>query len=108
MELIIELIVTDPSFTPFLPHAPPMLIFSEIVKEIHILPTEIIDAVVLFYAHIATIAQLTIDLKSEYFNALPRERKARFYMDYYDLLLFTRELADEALDILENKLNNLA
>jgi len=107
-DAITERIVTDPSFTPFLPLEPPMLIFSEIVKEIYILPTEIIDAVVLFYAHVATIAQLTVDLKSERFNGLPRERKARFYLDYYSLLLFTRELADEALDILEDEINSLA
>jgi hypothetical protein len=107
-DAIIALIETDPSFTPFLPLEPPMLIFSEIVKEIHILPTEVIDTVVLFYAHITTIAQLTMDLKSEHFNALPRERKAGLYMDYYNLLLLTRGLADEALDILEDGLNSLA
>jgi hypothetical protein len=107
-DAILELIVTDPSFTPFIPIETPLLIFSEIVKEIHILPTEVIDTVVLFYAHTAMIAQLTLDLKSEQFNALPRERKAGRYMDYYSLLLLARDLADETLDILEYGLNSPA
>jgi hypothetical protein len=105
---IIALIESDPSFTPFLPLEIPLLIFSEIAKEIHILPTAVIDIVVLFYAQAATIAQLTLDLRSGEFNALPRERKAGLYMDYYSLLLHTRELADEALDRLEDGLNSPA
>jgi hypothetical protein len=104
-DTIIALIESDPSFTPFLPLEIPLLIFSEIAKEIHILPTAVIDAVVLFYAQAATIAQLTLDLRSRGFNALPWERKAGLYKDYYRLLLYTRELADEALERLEDGLN---
>jgi len=107
-DAIIALIETDPSFTPFLPLETPLLIFSEIAKEIHILPTEVIDTVVLFYAQAAMIVQLTMDLRSEDFHDLARDRKAGLYQDYYSVLLYTRKLADEALDRLENGLNNPA
>jgi hypothetical protein len=107
-DLIVALIDADPSYTPFLPLEAPQLIFAEIAKEIHILPTEVIDTVVLFYAQTATVTQLTADLRSEEFNRLAGERKASLYEDYFSLLLHTRNLADQALERLDNDLNNRA
>jgi hypothetical protein len=105
---VVTLIEADPAYTPFVPLEAPQRIFAEIAKEVRILPTEIIDTVILFYAQTATVAQLTSDLRSEAFTRLSGERKAQLLKDYYALLIHTCKLADQALKRLDDAISNLA
>ena len=103
---VVSLIKADPAYIPFVPLEAPQRIFIEIAKEVHILPTKVIEPIILFYAQTATVAQLTSDLRSEAFNRISGERKSQLLEDYYDLLLHTRTLADKALEKLDDAINN--
>jgi hypothetical protein len=105
---VVALIKADPAYTPFVPLEAPQRIFIEIAKEIHILPTEVIEPIILFYAQTATVAQLTCDLRSEAFNRISGERKVQLLKDYYALLLHTCTLADKALERMDDAISNSA
>ena len=97
----------DDSFTPFIPLEAPHLIFSEIAKDIHILPTQVIDPVVIFYSQLSVIAHLAVDLRSDAYGTLSKERKIGLYEDYIGLLVHALALSEQALATLDERLSNL-
>jgi hypothetical protein len=105
---VVERMRANVSFTPFVPLEPPHHIFPEIARDIHILPTEVIDPVVVFYSQTSAIAQLTADLRSDAYAKLSTERKIRLYEDYVELLIHAVTLAEQALEQLDERSSNLA
>jgi hypothetical protein len=65
------------AFTPFIPQEDDNVIFDSVADEIHILPNDVIDPVVLYYSQLNTITRFVEDLRSERFAALEAERKGR-------------------------------
>jgi hypothetical protein len=68
----------------------------------------VIDPVVVFYSQITAIAQLTVDLRSDAYEKLSKERKVRLYEDYVGLLIHAVALSEQALEKLDEGLDNLA
>lgn len=64
-EHIVERILADKNYTPFVPSEGKSFILDAIVGEIHILPTEVIDAVVYYYRQIEALSQFAEDLRSD-------------------------------------------
>jgi hypothetical protein len=105
---VVERMREDVSYTPFIPLEAPHHIFPEIARDIHILPTEVIDPVVVFYSQTSAIAQLTADLRSNAYGKLATERKIKLYEDYVGLLVHAVTLSEQALGRLDERLSNLA
>jgi hypothetical protein len=72
----------DRSYTPFVPRAPGSIMWESIAQEVHILPNEVIDPVVLFFSQLETIRLFVEDLRSERFAQLEKHRKIAMYGDY--------------------------
>jgi hypothetical protein len=89
-----EYSVTVPSVTPH-------VIFEAIVSEIHILPEEVIDDVVLYYEQHNAIAQLAEDMRAERFNKLAPKYQMQMYEDYLHMRAYQRTLAVESIEKLE-------
>jgi hypothetical protein len=94
----------DPAFTPFVPREVPAFLIDALMGEIHILPTGIIDPVILYYRQALTLSQLADDLRSERFEKLETNRKVELYNDYIGLMVYARTLADRAIDALDSSL----
>jgi hypothetical protein len=94
----------DTPYTPFVPKDSGTPIFSAIVEDIALLPTEVIDPVVLYYKQRDVIAHFTMDLRAESFRLLPADRKLAMMADYLRLKAFASELAADAVASLENSL----
>jgi hypothetical protein len=88
------------AFTPFVPREVPTFVFDALVSDIHVLPTAVIDPVVLYYRQIRAISQLAEDLRGERFERLETERKLDLYRDYVGLVIHAATLADEAVRLL--------
>jgi hypothetical protein len=87
-------------YTPFVPGEPGSLLWPSISAEVHILPTEVIDAVVLFFSQLETVRLFVADLRSERFAGLDRSRKSQMYEHYIRMskyLLLLGEAAQQAL-----------
>jgi hypothetical protein len=92
-------------YTPFVTREIDPPIFSAIVGELYVLPSGVIDAVVIFYRQVKSLGGLAEDMRGDTFRSLPAERKAQMYRGYFDLGRFAIELADAALGGIEAALN---
>jgi hypothetical protein len=86
----------DDPYTPFVPREPGSLLWPSIAQEVHILPTEVIDRVVLFFSQLETIRNFVDDLRSEQFAGLEKSRKAAMYRDYVRMCRVASQQAAEA------------
>jgi hypothetical protein len=88
------------AFTPFVPRYATEIVFEAMLADIHILPTETIDDVVAYYKQEYKLRELVEDLRSDRYNELEQDRKARIYEDYVwqiKTVLITGEGARSAL-----------
>lgn len=88
-------------YVPFVPRDSGSAVFTAIVPTISVLPTEVIDAVVLYYKQREAIAHFTEDLRSDRFLALPNERKLAMMEDYLRLRGYAGALAADAISALQ-------
>jgi hypothetical protein len=89
------------SFTPFIPREDDNVVFENVASEIHILPNDVIDAVVLYYSQLNTISRFVEDLRSDTFATLEPERKIEMYRDYIAMKGQARDFAEEAIRALD-------
>jgi hypothetical protein len=94
--------VRNSGLTPFVPREPGSFVFEAILAEIHILPTEVIDPVIYYYKQVAALTLFAEDLRSERFDGLGPDRKTAMYSDYIAMGVYALELADKAIDALED------
>jgi hypothetical protein len=87
-------------YTPFVPREPGSLLWESTAAEVHILPTEVIDAVVIYFSQLETIRLFAEDLRAERFSSLDIERKIAMYRDYIKLAKYLVDLAAEAERVL--------
>ncbi len=100
--------LTPDSYTPFVPRESGSIVFDAIVSEIHLLPTETVDPVVLYFKQVKTIAQFVEDLRGNRFQTLEVDRKISMYQDYFGMLTYSAQLAKEAISALDNALERRA
>lgn len=101
---LIESASEDRPYTPFVPRAPGSLIWPSISQEVHILPTEVIDPVVLFFSQLETIRNFVDDLRSDQFARLEKARKIAMYRDYIRMWRLASWQATEAQRALRSAL----
>jgi hypothetical protein len=75
----------DPSFVPFVPRETHDAVYRAVIAEIHLLPTEAVEPVVLYYSHVAAMAAFVEDLRSPAFAALHPFRRRLMYEDWIGL-----------------------
>jgi len=94
----------DKPYTPFVPKDSGAIVFSAIVSEIAVLPTNVIDPVVLHYKLREAIAHFADDLRADSFSRLPADRKLAMMEDYFRLRAHAAVLARDAISALERSL----
>lgn len=103
---------TEKPFRPFVPSEVKPFVFEAIVKEVHVLPTDVIDPVVVYYRQVHALIQLVEDLRSDRVSQLEPERQRAIYQDYIAMAVYAGELAGNAVDAIDRdlglkaKLNN--
>lgn len=92
----------DAGFLPFVPRQPQSFILTATLANFQILPTEVIDPVVLYHRQMATLDIFTDDLRSDRFATLEAERRLAMYRDYAALLAHAAVLGRIATEALEH------
>ena len=95
---------TGATFTPFIPMEDDNVVFDVVSAEIQILPNDVIDPVVLYYAQLNTITRFVEDLRGDRFAALEPERKIEMYGDYIAMKEQARHFAERAIRALDASL----
>lgn len=82
---IVERILTEPGFFPFIPTERNDAIFRAIVGEIHVLPRDTVDPVVLYYSQLNAISAMIEDLRGLDVASIGPKRAAGMYRDYISM-----------------------
>ena len=93
------------AYTPFVPREPGSLLWPSVAGEVHILPNEVIDAVVIYFSQLETIRLFAEDLRADQFASLNPERKIEMYGDYIKMAKYLVDLAEEAERVLARSLD---
>jgi hypothetical protein len=72
----------DADFVPFIPIERHDAVFDALIAEIHILPRQTIDPIVLYYAQVKSVAALAADMRAPGFSRLSQDRRMAMYRDY--------------------------
>ena len=91
-------------YTPFVPREPESPVFDAVIGEISILPTEVIDPVILLYRQVQVIDHLAEDLRGDRFAKLPVEQQLQMLGDLLDLKAYGHVLAQQAMEALMRSL----
>jgi hypothetical protein len=94
----------DPNFSVVVPHLSANVVFDVVVKEIHILPGEVISQVVMYARLRQIVGRFIDDMRSDSFKALPASRQLAMYRDYLDTLDRLEALAQQAVAALDRSL----
>jgi hypothetical protein len=86
----------EPGYSVLVPHLASNVIFDSIVKEIHILPGEVIAPVVDYARLRQTLERFASDLRAPSFAQLAAERQLTMYSDYLETLGRLEKLAKRA------------
>jgi hypothetical protein len=83
----------EPGYSVSVPRLAKHLVFEALVAEIHVLPEQIIDPVVLYARQRQVIESLVEDMRSPQFGTLSRERQLAMYEDYLRMWETWRDFA---------------
>lgn len=87
----------ESDYFPVIPTEHNDAIFRAIVREIHVLPRDTIDPVVLYYSQLNAISAMISDLKSLNKEEIGTTRAAAMYRDYISMKLGAVELGEAAM-----------
>ncbi|MDO5641244.1 MAG: hypothetical protein Q4G26_02480 [Paracoccus sp. (in: a-proteobacteria)] len=90
-------IETEPGYFPVIPTEHNDAIFRAIVAELHILPRDTVDPVVLYYSQLNAIGAIIADLRALDPAKIGASRAAAMYRDYISMKLGAIELGNSAL-----------
>ena len=93
------------AFVPFVPKEPDSQLWSSVAREVHVLPIEIIDPIVLFFSQVEMLRGLSEDLRGDRYWNLDRSRQIAMYTDYVERRRYSVQLAQEAQEALAAALN---
>ena len=105
---IAQRILTEPGYFPVIPTEHNDAIFQAIVKEIHVLPRDTVDPVVLYYSQLNAIGAMIADLRSLDTVRIGPERAAAMYRDYISMKLGAIELGEGALTAIRSNMDGTA
>lgn len=93
------------SFVPFVPKEPESQLWASVAREVHVLPIEVIDPIVLFFSQLETLRGLSEDLRGDRYWSLDTSRQVAMYEDYIARRRYSVQLAQEAQEALVIALN---
>lgn len=105
---IVERILTEPAFFPFIPTERNDAIFRAIVGEIHVLPRDTVDPVVLYYSQLNAISAMIEDLRGLDVASIGPKRAAGMYRDYISMKVEAIEMGDNALEAIRANIDGRA
>lgn len=102
---IAERITSEPGYFPVIPSEKNDAIFNAIVGEIHVLPRDTVDPVVLYYSQLNAIVAMIADLRTLDLARIGPERAASMYRDYIAMKVEAMEMGRSALDAIRRNID---
>lgn len=87
-------------FVPLLPRERHDTIFQALVGQIHLLSTDTVRPVTLYYNQVVMVAELADTIRSAAYAELPADRRVNVYRDFIAMKLIAMEFATRAVTAL--------
>lgn len=87
----------EDDFLPVVPSEVRPFVLDAILRDIHILPTDVIDPVIVYYRQVEALIRLVEDLRSDRFREMTGDRRVAMYRDYIGMGVYAAELAADAI-----------
>lgn len=104
-EVIALRIEAEPGFFPTVPTEANDAIFRAILPDIHVLPRDTIDPLVLYYSQLNVISAAVADLRALDADRIGPKRAAALYRDYITFRLEALDLGQEAMIAIANNMD---
>ncbi|MFD1795878.1 hypothetical protein FQV27_03085 [Paracoccus aurantiacus] len=105
---IADRIEAEEGYFPVIPTEHNDAIFRAIVSEIHVLPRDTVDPVVLYYSQLNAIGAMITDLRALDTARVGNARAAAMYRDYISMKLGAIELGEGALSAIRSNMDGTA
>lgn len=102
----LDRLTEDPAYVPVLSPPRRSQMFQALSGQIHVLPRVTIDLIVLFYSQVENTAEFVANMNADRFVALPADRRAVAYADYFAMLQFAYQLGEatqQVIDVYDKK-----
>lgn len=96
---------SDAPYVPFIPHEKHDTVFQALVSDIHLLPTETVEPVILYYNQTVSISMMASDLRTERFAELDKTRRSKILRDYMRMKIEGQRLGRIAIDALSDHID---
>lgn len=104
LESVASALANDAGYQPFVPRLAGNIVFEQVVKEIHVLPGDLIGAVIAYERLRQSIEHFVDDIRDA--AELSPQRKLLMMGDYFDMLDRLEALARNAVSALDASLLN--
>jgi hypothetical protein len=92
-------------YVPFIPHEKHDTVFQALVGDVHLLPTETVEPVILYYNQTVAIGMMAHDLRSEKFAALDVERRKQMLRRYMEMKIEAMRMGRIAIEALGDNIS---
>lgn len=92
------------NYSVTVPHPTRQVVFEALLPEIHVLPSEVIQHVVMFTRQMQVVASICDDMRAESFRKMTTEQQLEMYRDYLHLREYAANLAENAVAALDASL----
>lgn len=100
-----ERIESESGYFPVVPTEHNDAIFRAIVSDIHVLPRDTVDPVVLYYSQLNAISAMIADLRALDVSRIGAQRAAAMYRDYISMKVEALALGDAALQSIRDNMD---
>ena len=100
-------ILTEPSYFPVIPTEHNDAIFQAIVADIHVLPRDTVDPIVLYYSQLNAIGAMIADLRALDLARVGPDRAVGMYRDYIAMKIEAMTLARGAMQAIRDNIDGL-
>jgi hypothetical protein len=104
LEAVSQAFASDPSYQPFVPQLAENVVFAQVVKEIHVLPGEVIASVVAYARLRQSAEHFVADLRTAGREKVSAARQLIMMSDYFEMLGRLETLATKAIQTLNASL----
>ena len=92
------------TYSVYVPGLARHAVFDNLVKEIHILPENVIDPLILYSRQRQMLDQFSSEMRSDKFAKLAQSRQLNMYRDYVGVTKYLRTLAVDAVAAIDTAL----
>ncbi|MEM1383939.1 MAG: hypothetical protein AAF713_02260 [Pseudomonadota bacterium] len=98
----------EAKFVPIVPRETRDTVYAALLPELQLLPTSVIEPVVLYYTTVQAVSNLADDMRGERFAAVSAARMGDMYMSFIEMKRTAKRMSEDAYTALSAEITQMA